>query len=191
MLTPAEELKLLSLASAGILPAGATGNVLAQTFDRKMGATATTACVSGTLTMVAILLPAGMTVTGITFVSGTTAEAGGTHLWYALYRGDNLALMAQSADDTGAASLAANTALRKALTTPQVLPYTGLYYLAFLCTATTMPTHMVQTSTAFANGGTGMTPVLAGTSNTGLTATAPAVANAPTAANFSLYAFVD
>lgn len=193
-LSGAEEGKLLAQGGAGALPVGTSSLVtqpFAQTFDRRMAAGTVLAPTSATMYVTGIWLPAGAVVTGITFVSGSTAESGGTHLWYALYKSD-LTFMAQSTDDTAAAAMAANTALRKALTAAQTCPYTGLYYLAF-CVVGTPPTLLNATAaTANANGGiTGMTPIMAATSTTGLTATAPSPAGALTAIAQSLYAFVD
>lgn len=195
-LSAAEEAKLQG--ATAMLPAGsataATG-VQYQTFDRRLAISAAFAPTSGTLTMTGIWLPAGTVVSGITFVSGATAESGGTHLYYALYKND-LTLMAQSTDDTGATSFAANTAFRKALTAAQTCPYTGLYYLGFLCiqSAGGVPTLLNVTSGVTNNLGsiTGMTPILAATSTSGLsTGTAPTPAGALTTITQCLYAFVD
>lgn len=193
-LSAAEESKLIALGGECPLPVGTAGLATcpyAQTFDRRAATSAVFAATSGTLTLTAIWLPAGSVVTGITFVSGSTAESGGTHLWYALYKSD-LTLMAQATDNTGAAAFAANTAFRMALTAAQTCPYSGLYYLGFLCVGT-MPTLLnMAAATANANGGiTGMTPITAATSSTALTTTAPATAGALTAITQCLYAFVD
>lgn len=191
-LSGAEEAKLLAQSGAGALPVGSTGIVVAQTFDRRMAASAVFAPTSATMYLTGIWLPAGTVVNGITFVSGSTAEGTGTHLWYALYKSD-LTFMAQATDNTGAAAIAANTAFRMALTAAQTCPYSGLYYLAFCCVATQMPTLLnAAAATANANGSiAGMTPIMAATSTTGLTGTAPTPAGALTAIAQSLYAFVD
>lgn len=190
--TPAEEAKI---ASAGVLlPVGTTATTatpFAQTYDRRFAISAAVAPTSGTLTMTAIWLPAGQVVNGITFVSGATAESGGSNLWYALYN-SSLVLMAQATSNTGGAAIAANTAFRMALTTAQTCTYTGLYYLGFLCVGTVC-TLLNVTSGVTNNLGsiTGMTPIVAGTSTTGLTATAPATAAALTTVANCYYAFVD
>jgi hypothetical protein len=199
-MTPAEEANLQMMAG-GLLPVGATliGTCpFAQTFDRRLVNNITFAPTSGTITMTGIWLPAGKTVTGITFVSGATAESGGSHLWYALYKGNNpwgataYTLMAQSTDVTGAAAFGANTALREALTAPQVCPYSGLYLLGFCCVGT-IPTLYNITGTGInANGSiTGMTPIIASTADTSLGAAAAATLGAQTAILQCLYAFVD
>jgi hypothetical protein len=179
----------------GVLPIGGAATLpQQQTFDRRMATSAVFAPTSGTLTLTAINLSGGQVINGITFVSGSTAESGGTHLWYALYRAD-LVLMGQSTDDTGATSFGANTAFRKALTAAQTCPYTGLYYLGFMCamSAGGVPTLLnVTASVANGNGSiTGMTPILAATSSTGQAGSAPNPAGALTAITQCLYAFVD
>ena len=194
-LSTAEEGKIVSLNGCTIAPVGATGVVTAQTYDRRLAVSAAFAPTSGTLTLTAIWLPAGTVVNGITFVSGAQAEAGGTHLFYVLYKAD-LTLMAQATDNTGAAAFGANTAFRMALATQQICPYTGLYYLGFLCvqSAGTVPTLLNITSALTNNLGgiTGMTPILAATSTTGIASgTAPNPAGALTTITQALYAFVD
>jgi len=200
-ITPAEEAhaQLNNL----LLPVGgATGTQpFAQTFDRRAVNNAALQPTSGTLTVTAIWLPAGAVVTGITFVSAGTGETGGTHLWYCLYKGNtaynasSYTLMAQSADDTGATSFGTNTALRKALTAAQTCPYTGLYYIGYCSTnsAGSQPALLCNsTGSVNATGNiTGMTPVLGGTADTGLTSAAPATLGSLTAIVQCLYAFVD
>lgn len=193
MPTPQEEAQLLAQAGTGVLPVGTSALVtqpFAQTFDRRFCVSTVFAPTSALLTLTAIWLPAGKTVTGITFVSGSTAESGGSHLWYALYKGD-LTFMAQATDNTGAAAFGANVAFRMALTAPQPILVSGLYYLGFCCVGT-IPTLQNITSSVNANGNiTGMTPIVAATSTSGLTGTAPTPAGALTAITQALYAFVD
>lgn len=197
-ITPHEERQALNqvLAQSGCmsLPAGTSGTPFAQTFDRRFATTSAFAPTSGVLTLTAIYLTAKQIVSGITFVSGIIGQLSGSHLWYALYR-DNLSLLAQTADDTGATAFAANTALRKPLLVPQVLPYSGLYYLGLLCTVVigTMPTLVnVGAVLPLMNGSIlGMAPILSGTSTVGLADIAPDPADPLTAISQSLYAFVD
>lgn len=193
MISAAEEAKLLALGS-GLLPVGTSGYPFGQTFDRRFVNSITFQPTSGTMYLSAIFLPVGAQVTAITFVSGATAESGGTNLWFALYKAD-LTFMAQSTNDTAAAAFAANTALRKALTAVQTLPYSGLYYVGYCSTnsAGAQPALYNAANTGInANGNiTGMTPILAATSTTGLTTTAPSPAGALTTVVNALYAFVD
>lgn len=193
-LTSSEEAQLLSQAGTGILPVGTSALVtqpFAQTFDRRFALSTVFAPTSATLTLTGIWLPASKVVTGITFVSGSTAQSGGSHLWYALYKAD-LTFMAQATDNTGAAAFAANTAFRMALTTPQTCTYSGLYYLGLCCVGTVPTLLNVTAATVNANGNiTGMTPIVAATSTGSLTGTAPSPAGALTAITQALYAFVD
>jgi hypothetical protein len=197
-ISAAEEANIIAQNGSTILPTGTASLVtqpFAQTYDRRLAISAAVAPTSGTLTMTAIWLPAGKTVTGITFVSGATGETGGTHLYYALYD-RNLNLLAQATDNTGATAFGANTAFRMALSSPYNLTYTGLYYLGFMCTqsAGTIPTLLNITSGVTNNNGsiTGMTPIVAATSSTGLSSgTAPNPAGALTAIVNAYYAFVD
>ncbi len=191
-MTPAEEAQI-QMGGGGLLPVGANvaTTPFAQTFDRRLCGGTVFAPATGLLTLTAIFLPAGRTVTGITFVSGSTAESAGSHLWYALYKAD-LTFMAQSTDDTGGTSFGANTAFRKALTAAQVCPYSGLYYLGFAAVAT-CPTLlcMVAANTNGQGAIAGMTPILGATSTGSLTGTAPSPAGALTSIVQSIYAFVD
>lgn len=180
----------------GILPVGTSALVtqpFAQTFDRRFAIGAALAITSATMYVTGIILPAGKVVTGITFISGATGESIGTHLWYALYKGD-LTFMAQATDNTGASAFGVNTAFRMALTAPQTIAVSGLYYLAICCVnGGTSPTILNCGATiANANGSiAGMTPIVAATSSTGLVGVAPTPAGALTAIAQSLYAFVD
>lgn len=192
-LNPTEETQLLEQAGGNLitLPLGAGGlPPFAQSYDRRLSSIQT-ALTSGTLTMTSVWLLAGKVVSGISFLSGATAEAGGSNLWYALYRSD-LTLVGQTANDVGAASFAALTLFRKALTSPQVAPYTGLYYVGICCVATTPPGIVSLSTHPGAMGSiTGMGPVLGGTSTTGLTGSVPSPAGALTAGAFALYALID
>jgi len=138
-------------------------------------------------------LAQGQTINAITFMSGAQAEATGTHLWYAIYRADTLALLAQSTDNTGAAAFGASLSFRQALTAPVVLPYTGLYYLGINVTASTVPTLLNLTSGVTTNLGAvaSTAPILAATSTGSLTAAAPNPAGALTTIVQCLWAGVD
>lgn len=128
---------------------------------------------SGRLTLTGIYLPAGLTVSNLSFMSGGTAGATLTNQWFALYA-SNLTLLRQSAN-AGSAAWVANTVKTLALSSSYVIPTSGFYYAGIMVAATTVPTLTGISSTAQLNG---LTPILAGTSNTGLTTTAPSPANA-------------
>jgi hypothetical protein len=197
MPTPSENAALL-MGYAPILPAGAAGTVpIAQTVDRAICNGAALTPATGVMNMTAIWLPQGQVITGITMVTigGPTTN---THLWMALYRSDlgaNSVLMAQSTDDVTSTDAPANTAFRKALSAPQTLPYTGLYYIGWMQASSGQNTLMCAVNQSVNGNGNiaGMTPALACThATTGLTTTAPATLGVQTAVIAArLYAFVD
>jgi len=92
---------------------------------------------TGTMYLASIYLNAKQTITNINFIS-VAAESGGSHLWFALYddgRGSSsagqLALLGQTADQTGAAAFGSNTNLGLSLLAPYTTTYNGTYYVAF------------------------------------------------------------
>lgn len=133
------------------------------------------------MTSVALYLEAGDVVTNLTFCSATTAAGTPTNWWFALYStAATPALLAQTADQASAA-WAANTAKTVALATPYTVPATGIYYAAVMVKATTPPTLLgaslnVNASAAVVTG----QKVLASTSGSSLTDTAPATIATPT-----------
>jgi hypothetical protein len=125
----------------------------------------------------ALYLEAGDVVTNLTFVSGGTGAGTPTNWWFALYsNAATPALLAQTADQTSTA-WGTNTAMTVALQTVQRITTTGIYYAAIMVKATTPPTlaGAAALENAVAGGAlvTGQT-VLAQTSGSALTATAPA-----------------
>ena len=152
-------------------------------FDRAYPTTdVAAALVTQVQTATAIWLEAGDLVTNITFLSGATAAGTPTNYYFALY--DNSAtpaLLAQTADQLTAA-WAANTAKTIALATAQRITTTGIYYAACMVKATTVPSLICSVAaTATVNGAilTGY-KILAQTSGSALTATAPATIATPT-----------
>lgn len=93
---------------------------------------------SGSLAFQAVYLRAGQVVTNISFFSATTAAGTPTNQFFALYSAAGV-LLAQSANDTTNA-WAANTIKTLAMTSPYTVRQSGLYYLALMVTATTVPT---------------------------------------------------
>jgi hypothetical protein len=141
--------------------------------------------VSGTLQLAAIGLPAGLTVTSISWMSGGTALATGTHAWFALYDSSRN-LLKQSTDDTSPA-WAANTLKTYNLSAAFTTTYEGLYYIGVMVAATTPPN--LNATVTHANV-TGLVSILAGSSSTGLTGTAPNPAAAITAQAQIPYGYV-
>jgi hypothetical protein len=133
------------------------------------------------MTSVAIYLEAGEPVTNLTFCSATTAAGTPTNWWFALH--DNAstpALLRQTADQTSTA-WAANTAVTLALATPYTPTVSGIYYASVMVKASTPPTLLgaalnVNASAAAVAG----QKILALTSGSSLTATAPATITSAT-----------
>jgi len=167
---------------------GMTG-VLAETMPREtcpeVNTVAPTA--SGTLFMQAIYLKAGQLVSNIIISSATTAAGTPTNYFAALYDA-NRALKAVSANQTTTA-WAATTVKTFAMTTPYRVPTSGLYYIGFMMTATTIIT--TKGGTAKTGGQLASSvPILHGISTTGLTTAMPDPAVAITGGLVTLYAAV-
>jgi len=148
------------------------------------GAIATT----GVCTSVAVPVEPGDIITNLSFLVGATAEAAGTHAFLALYSGiASPALLGQTADDTGAASLAASATYTKALASPvQITPTNapkGFIYATIAVTAGTIPTLATVPCAAAVHYQwfTGGPKFLAATHDTAVGATAPATMGAQTA----------
>jgi len=120
---------------------------------------------SGTLFLVGVVLPAGVTVNKVQFLAGATAEATGTHAWTCLL--DNtLVCRAVSADNTAAGAVGASALFGAAFAASYTTTYDGLYYAGINVTATTPPS-LISTATLAAI--TGLTPKVSGASTTGNT----------------------
>jgi hypothetical protein len=190
---------LSSHAIDALRPAG----VVAEAFPRSVVSGANVAAAaSGTLTLTAVPLAAGQTVSSITFISATTAGVALLNQWFALYDSARK-LWAVTSDDTSTA-WAANTAKTlniatvsatpggtQAAATSFVVPYNGLWYVGFMvAVTTTVPTavSLVQNNAAI----NAVVPILGGTADTGLTtpSTAPATAAAITATADRKYALL-
>lgn len=120
---------------------------------------------TGRLSLVGIPLPAGLTVNSIAFRTQTTAAGTPTNWWFSLFD-QNRALLANTADQTTTA-WGAGTFKQLALTQPHTTTYSGLYYAGIVMAATTVVSLVVYGGLdVFASMGT---PVMSGSSNTGLT----------------------
>jgi len=155
---------LLSPPFIGLRPGSLGGSIPVWAITQNSGI-----LTSGRLRVTPIYLYSGMTVTYLSFVSATTPAGTPTNWWFALYTGAG-ALMAQTADQTTTA-WAANELKTLALSAPQAIVTTGVYYAAIMVKATTVPNFQT------AGGATGATAVhtnpQGNTSDTGLTTTAP------------------
>jgi hypothetical protein len=144
-----------------------------------------TIAASGIMTVTAIPLYAGDVITSLSFASGATGLTQGTnndgHWWFALYD-PSIHLLAQTAD-RAAAAWASITVMTLALSSPQTITSTGLYYAAVMINPGTGGSPTVPTLRgALLNSGavsnvTGWPTgrkMLAGQNGSGLTTTAPA-----------------
>ena len=160
-------------------PAAAT----AVTFPRVFANTASGAITNGVLCVVAIGLPKGLVVNGCAFATKSTAAVTIAHGWYALLdpgTGSGPVPRAVTADQAGSGTwlAAVNSLYPLTFASPYTIPSSGLYYLGFMISATTMP-NLAGPGLVTA-GLVSATPVLAGTSSTGQT-TPPTLGTAMTA----------
>ena len=146
-----------------------------------------------------IVLSQGQTIRNISFIA-SNSRSGGTHLWYALYddgRGSSsanqLALLAQTADNTGAALMSANVVFSQALTTPYTTTYSGVYNIAIGSTSSGQPTiySMSCTGVTIPLSTYGNGAVVGGaTAGSGLTSQAPNPSGAITVLGGTIYGYV-
>ena len=167
---------------ADTLSAGATYRA---NMDRMSADGNLAALTTQVMTSVAVPLQEGDVVTNITFLSATTAAGTPTNWWFALYStAATPALLAQTADQTTTA-WAANTTKALALAAPYTVTVSGTYYASIMVKATTVPTlagvaiHNAAGAGALVSGQS----VLARTSGSALTDTAPATIATPTTVN--------
>jgi hypothetical protein len=134
------------------------------------------------MTAVPVNLQAGDLVTSLAFASGATAANTPTNWWFALYsNAATPALLAQTADQTTGA-WAADTVKDLALTTPQLISVSGIYWAAIMVKATTPPS-LVGVTLGRVKAAAGLLSTdkaLAVTSGSALTTTAPATLATPT-----------
>lgn len=164
------------------LLAGSPSGLRAQSMRALDVRTDASVLTTAVLTTVAVPLQVGDLVSNITFKSGATAADTPVNWWFALYSSASTpALVGQTADQTTTA-WAANTVMTKALTTAYRVPSTGVYYVGIMVKATTPPTILgASVGLAGASASILSSKVLAQTSGSGLTTTAPATIATPTA----------
>lgn len=142
---------------------------------------------TGVATHVAVPLFAGDVIRGMAVRSGTTAAGTPTNYWFALYD-PSLNLVTQTADQTTTAWGSTTT---KDLTfqTAVTVAKSGVYYASIMVAATTVPSIVGQdlTTSALSTGIASGMSVLAQTSGSALTTTAPATIASPTATQYRAY----
>lgn len=134
------------------------------------------------ITAVPIVLEVGDRVTSLSVLSGATAASVPTNWWLALYDTAAVpALIAQTADQLTAA-WAADTIKTLALSTAYTATSTGVYYVAVMVKATTVPSLICRVAGRAAANGALLTgyKVKGLTSGAALTTTAPATLATPT-----------
>jgi hypothetical protein len=149
--------------------------------SRRSAVSDTAALTTQVMTSVALNLQAGDIVSKLAFRSGATAAGTPTNWWFALYSPAGV-LLAQTADQTTTA-WAADTVMDLALQTAQLVSVSGLHYAAIMVKATTPPS-LVGATLGRAGVSTGLLStdkIIAQTSGSGLTATAPGTIATPTA----------
>jgi hypothetical protein len=169
--------------SAAFYLQGQPSGLYVESFDRSLSPSTDVAAALTTqvMTSVALFLETGQTVASLSFLSGATAAVTPTNWWFALY--DNAAtpaLLAQTADQLTAA-WAADAIKTLALSTAQLITATGIYYAAIMVKATTVPSIISKVAArAAVNGALLSSKILAQTSGSALTTTAPATIATPT-----------
>lgn len=141
-------------------------NVLWERFSRdKMTSAAITAPASGVINAFRMWLPAGLVISRIGFISGSTPANTPLNQWFGIWNTSTLANLALTADD-GATAWPANTPKDLAIQGGTfTVPSSGLYIIGFCVVATTVPTLNGSTGTA-----NGQSPVLNNTTtNSGQT----------------------
>lgn len=157
--------------------AGSLKSPIAQTMPTQL-APSSVGPATGVMGLSSIFIPAGQTISNINYIT-TTAATGPTHYWYALYddgRGSTtagqMALLGMTGDQLTAA-VSANTMIGLSLVVPWVTQYTGIYYVAVMCSvSTTAPGFggVSKTSASFAlAGGFSLSVLLSATAGSGLT----------------------
>jgi hypothetical protein len=133
-----------------------------------------------------IVLPAGQTISNITFFSGTQAAVTPTNQIFAIYRQSNLARLAVTADALTAAWAA--TAFKTLALTGTYTPDVDMpVYIGVMVAAATVP-NLTGTNTLVQQ--SALPPIRHGSADTGLTTTLPATAGALTAQAGVPYAYV-
>jgi len=161
------------------------GNVRRETIPQgRYGARSDlTALTTQVMLSVAIVLQKDDLITSLTFRSGGTAANTPTNWWFALYSSAATpALLGQTADQTSTA-WAADEEKTVALATPKRISEAGVYYVSIMMKATT-PVSLAGIALDHAELSTGIVTgqkLLACTSGSSLTDTAPATIATPTA----------
>jgi len=133
--------------SGGNFVSATVTGAIAETVPAGAGFGATSGGGTGVAHLHGIYLPAGVTITNISFVCGAQSAVTPTNQWFALCNSSRTVLRVTANDTTAAWNN--STVKTLALTSSYTTTYSGLHYLAVCVTASTVP------SFRGANGGTG------------------------------------
>lgn len=132
-----------------------------------------------------LVIPAGKTISSIGVASGSTAAGVPLNQWFCLVRASDLAVLAQTVDDTNAA-WAASTLKTLALQAPFTPSVDTPVYVGVLVVATTTPSLLGYVSAGISNVAlSGAGPAAGGNSTNGLTTPGSLGANAAAPSNQS------
>lgn len=138
-------------------------NAVAETLPRTQ-CPSSASNVSGTLRLQAIYLAKGQTVTNLGMLSSSTGATAPAHWWFSLHDLNRVYL--RSTADQLTAAWAATVEKVLALVSPFAATYEGLHYIGFMMAAT-IPVNLIGQTPLVTVAAT--TPILGGTSTTGLT----------------------
>lgn len=178
-----------------VLMMGSPAGTLLENFERgSISGDLVAALSTGVMTSVAVPLVGGDIVTSISFLSGATAAITPTAEWAALYgpfvSGSSTPKLGQSTSVSSA--WAASTLKTFTLAAQIVIPTTGVYFVAVMVAAATVPTLVgKELGIAIASSAlvTGM-PNLSQTSGSALAATSPGTIVTPTAISAIPYCII-
>lgn len=150
------------------------------------------------MTGVQIALQVGDVVTKIGVAIGHTAAGTPTNQFVALYSAAATPALLGQSTDTLTAAIAADAVSEYTLATPQTITATGLYVVAYMVKATTVPSIWCKAfpANSYLNVGATLTSPaqvqspLAQTSGSSLTGTAPATWASPSASLNQMYVYV-
>lgn len=156
------------------------GGVVIENYGRELISADLSALTTQVMLSVGVPVQPGELISSVSFLSGATAAGTPTNQWGALYDDDGT-LLVQSADLLTAA-WAADTAKTFTFTKSVAAVRGGIYYAAVMVKATTVPTLMGRSVNRAAAAGAiaAGQKVLAQTSGSALTGTAPATIATPT-----------
>lgn len=150
---------------SGIAPPAAIASVVAQSID-DFAITTTVTLSTGVAQATSIGLVKGQVITNINLNSGAPS-AGASHLWAAISTVTSPVCLAVTADG-GTVPTGGTTVQKMALTTPFVVPATGLYYVHVAAAGTTtLPTFDAFATTAGVRAT--QAPIIGGTWGSALT----------------------